>query len=103
MADTKYSETRRDMDTMRARGEAMCGARRDRFGVTDTPLREGLPRATARPTVPYTGDSGAIVSMLTGGGGATEETSITYVTPYRWLSEQIKKVLPGYYLYDVVR
>jgi hypothetical protein len=39
------------MDTRRAREEAMCGARGDRFGVTDTPLREGLPRATARPTL----------------------------------------------------
>jgi hypothetical protein len=51
MADTKCSESRQDMDMTRAREEAMCGARGDRFGVTDTPLREGLPRATARPTV----------------------------------------------------
>jgi hypothetical protein len=51
MADTKCSESRQDMDMTRAREEAMCGARGDRFGVTDTPLREGLPRATARPTL----------------------------------------------------
>jgi hypothetical protein len=48
--DGRY-DTRRDGDTMRAREEVMCGARRDRFGVTDTPLCEGLPWATARPTL----------------------------------------------------
>ncbi|KAK7025496.1 hypothetical protein VNI00_015930 [Paramarasmius palmivorus] len=56
------------------------------------------------------GDSGAIVlergggivGMVTGGGGTTEENDITYLTPYWWLEEQIKKVLPGCYLYDVV-
>lgn len=46
---------------------------------------------------------GGIVGMLTGGGGATEETDSTYVTPYWWLDEQIKEVLPGCYLYDVVQ
>ncbi|KAL7278342.1 hypothetical protein ACG7TL_008318 [Trametes sanguinea] len=46
---------------------------------------------------------GGIVGMLTGGGGATEEADITYVTPYRWLDEQIKKVLPDCYLYDIVQ
>jgi hypothetical protein len=57
------------------------------------------------------GDSGAImlerdggiVGMVTGGGGATEKTDITYLTPYWWLHEQIKKVLPSCYLYDVVQ
>jgi hypothetical protein len=49
--DTNCSETRQGRDTLRAREEAMCGTRGDRFGVTDTPLREGLPRATARPTL----------------------------------------------------
>ncbi|KAK7032242.1 hypothetical protein VNI00_013200 [Paramarasmius palmivorus] len=46
--------------------------------------------------------SGGIVGMLTGGGGAAEENDITYLTPYWWFEEQIKKVLPGCYLYDVV-
>ena len=46
---------------------------------------------------------GGIVGMLTGGGGATKETDTTYLTPYLWLDEQIKKVqvLAGCYLYDV--
>jgi hypothetical protein len=41
MADTKCSETRRNMDTMGTREEAMCGARGDRFGVTSNPLARG--------------------------------------------------------------
>jgi hypothetical protein len=45
------SDTRRDGDTTRAREEVMRGARGDRFGVTDTPLCEGLAWATARPTL----------------------------------------------------
>ncbi|PIL24157.1 hypothetical protein GSI_13910 [Ganoderma sinense ZZ0214-1] len=47
-----------------------------------------------------------IVDMLTSGGGRNEETNITYITylaPYWWLHEQIKKVFPGCYLYDVVQ
>ncbi|KAG8894920.1 hypothetical protein FRB99_000911 [Tulasnella sp. 403] len=46
---------------------------------------------------------GIIIGMLTGGSGTTEETDTTYLTPYWWLDEQIKKVLPGCYLYDVVQ
>lgn len=46
---------------------------------------------------------GAIVGMLTGGGGATERTDVSYLTPYWWLDEQIKKVFPGCYLYEVVQ
>jgi hypothetical protein len=41
------------MIMMRAQEEVMCGARRDRFGVTDTPLCEGLLWARARPTLHY--------------------------------------------------
>lgn len=56
------------------------------------------------------GDSGAIildragriVALLTGGSGITNETDITYGTPYWWLEEQIKKVYPGCHLYQVV-
>ncbi|KAG8894194.1 hypothetical protein FRC01_013119 [Tulasnella sp. 417] len=53
------------------------------------------------------GDSGAIildragriVALLTGGGGTTDETDVTYGTPYWWLEEQIKKVFPSCHLY----
>jgi len=34
---------------------------------------------------------------------AAEDTDTTYLTPYWWLEEQIKKALPGFYLYDVVQ
>ncbi|KIM27485.1 hypothetical protein M408DRAFT_165369 [Serendipita vermifera MAFF 305830] len=56
------------------------------------------------------GDSGAIildragriVALLTGGGGTTDGTDVTYGTPYWWLEEQIKTTIPGCYLYPVV-
>ncbi|KAI0054306.1 hypothetical protein BV25DRAFT_1996433 [Artomyces pyxidatus] len=65
---------------------------------------------TGVPSLAGPGDSGAIVlerggaivGMLTGGGGANEATDITYLTPYWWLEEQMKKVFPDSYLYDVV-
>ena len=53
------------------------------------------------------GDSGAIildragriVALLTSGGGTSDETDVTYGTPYWWLEEQIKKVFPSCHLY----
>ncbi|KAI6145484.1 hypothetical protein BKA82DRAFT_129538 [Pisolithus tinctorius] len=70
-----------------------------------------LPYDKKRGAFSASGDSGAIVlergggivGMLTGGSGTTEATDTTYLTPYWWLEEQIKKVLPGSYLYDVVQ
>ena len=38
--------------------------------------------------------------MLTSGGGKAEDIDTTYLTPYWWLEEQIKKVFPDCYLYD---
>jgi hypothetical protein len=81
------------------------------YGIEQTSFEVAvLPYDRKRGAFSAPGDSGAIVlergggivGMLTGGGGATEETDITYLTPYWWLEEQIKKVLPGCYLYDVV-
>ncbi|KAF5381070.1 hypothetical protein D9615_004176 [Tricholomella constricta] len=56
------------------------------------------------------GDSGAIVGdskgravgMITGGTGATSRTDITYLTPYWWIEEEIKKVYPKSYLFEIV-
>ena len=48
-------------------------------------------------------DSGVIIGMLTVGGSVTEVTNTTYLTLYWWLDEQIKKVFPSCYLYDVVQ
>jgi hypothetical protein len=44
---------------------------------------------------------GRIVGLLTGGSGTTDSTDVTYVTPYFWLEEQIKKVFPDSYLYPI--
>jgi hypothetical protein len=45
---------------------------------------------------------GRIVGILTGGAGPTDETDITYLTPYWWIEQQIKSKYPGCFLYDVV-
>ncbi|KAF8270015.1 hypothetical protein EI94DRAFT_854808 [Lactarius quietus] len=37
---------------------------------------------------------GRIVGILTGGSGPTDETNITYVTPYWWVEEQVKAKFP---------
>ena len=59
------------------------------------------------------GDSGSIVltregkilGMLTGGAGPTSNpnTDVTWLTPFWWLQEQIKKQYPSAFLYDVVQ
>ena len=56
------------------------------------------------------GDSGAIVldrrgrivAVLTGGGGTTNETDVTFGTAWYELEPHIKKALPGCYLYPAV-
>ncbi|KAG0633889.1 hypothetical protein HOY80DRAFT_1102268 [Tuber brumale] len=45
---------------------------------------------------------GRIVGILTGGAFPTDETDITYVTPYWWVEQQIKAKYPGCFLYDVI-
>ena len=53
------------------------------------------------------GDSGSvlgdansrIVGMLIGGTGQTDFTDVTYVSPYYFLDEHIKKAFPSSYLY----
>jgi len=39
--------------------------------------------------------------MLTAGSGALDSTDITYVTPYYFLNERIKKAFPNSYLYPI--
>jgi len=46
---------------------------------------------------------GKILGMLTSGAGPTEETDVTWLTPFWWLLEQIKKEYPDAHLYDVVQ
>ncbi|KAF8581110.1 hypothetical protein K439DRAFT_1619262 [Ramaria rubella] len=55
------------------------------------------------------GDSGAvvgdahsrIVGMIVGGAGKNDLTDVTYVTPYHFLDECIKKVFPDSHLYPI--
>ncbi|KAF8581118.1 hypothetical protein K439DRAFT_1354990, partial [Ramaria rubella] len=55
------------------------------------------------------GDSGAvvddahsrIVGMIVGGAGKNDLTDVTYVTPYHFLHECIKKVFPDSHLYPI--
>ena len=57
------------------------------------------------------GDSGSIVltregkilGMLTGGAGTTLETDVTWLTPFWWLQEQIRKQYPSAFLYGVAQ
>ncbi|KAJ3479860.1 hypothetical protein NLI96_g8767 [Meripilus lineatus] len=65
-----------------------------------------------RRTGPFSapGDSGSIVltrdggilGMITGGAGNTYGTDVTYLTPYWYIEEEIKKVFPDCHLYEVV-
>ncbi|KAI0327258.1 hypothetical protein GY45DRAFT_1355802 [Cubamyces sp. BRFM 1775] len=48
------------------------------------------------------GRDGRIIGLLAGGGGATNETDITYITPYFWLEQRIKERFPGCFLYPIV-
>ncbi|KAF9048851.1 hypothetical protein BJ165DRAFT_1343224 [Panaeolus papilionaceus] len=85
---------------------------RTESGINETSLEVAvLPFNNKRGAFSAPGDSGAIVlergggivGMITSGSGTTEDVDITYVTPYWWLDEQIEKVLPDCYLYDVVQ
>ena len=82
------------------------------YGTKETSLEVAvLPYDRERGAFSAPGDSGAIVleraggivGMITGGCGADYDTDITYLTPYWWLDEQVKKVFPDSYLYDVVK
>ena len=44
--------------------------------------------------------SGRIVGLLTGGGGLTDPTDVTFATPYCQLEKRIKEALPGIRLLD---
>ncbi|KAI5804629.1 hypothetical protein DFH27DRAFT_384356 [Peziza echinospora] len=80
------------------------------YGIERTSVEVAiLPCSQKRGAFSAPGDSGAIildragrvVALLTGGSGTTDETDITYGTPYWWLEQQIKEAFPCCYLYDV--
>ena len=45
---------------------------------------------------------GEIFGMATGGAGPTDDTNVTWLTPYWWLQDQIKRQYLDAYLYPVV-
>ncbi len=45
---------------------------------------------------------GRIVGLLIAGAGANEDTDVTYITPYWWIEEQIRKEFPQSFLYEIV-
>ncbi|KAG8219464.1 hypothetical protein J3R82DRAFT_392 [Butyriboletus roseoflavus] len=45
---------------------------------------------------------GRIVGLLIAGGGPIEKTDVTYLTPYWWIEEQMKKAYPNIFLYQIV-
>jgi len=69
-----------------------------------------LPHDKQRGPFSAPGDSGSIIldragrifALLTGGGGTTDETDVTYRTPFWWLEEQIKRTFPTSHFYQVV-
>ncbi|KAI9775822.1 MAG: hypothetical protein M1839_000873 [Geoglossum umbratile] len=70
-----------------------------------------LPYDKMRGKFSHAGDSGSIVlardgrivGILTGGGGLTDESDITYLTPYWWVEQQIKAKYPSCFLYEVIQ
>jgi hypothetical protein len=81
------------------------------YGIEHTTINIAiLPYDKQRAPFSKRGDSGSIildragriVALLTSGGGTTDETDVTYGTPYWWLEGQIKKTFPGCHLYQVV-
>ncbi|KAI5779857.1 hypothetical protein DFH27DRAFT_644520 [Peziza echinospora] len=70
-----------------------------------------LPYDRKRGKFSDSGDSGSIVldrdgrivGILTGGSGPTDDTDISYLTPYWWAEQQIKAKYPNCSLYKAVQ
>ncbi|KIY44819.1 hypothetical protein FISHEDRAFT_77229 [Fistulina hepatica ATCC 64428] len=84
----------------------------DDYGIEHTSIEIAvLPYDKTRGKFSDVGDSGSIVlardgrivGILTGGAGPTDETDVTYLTPYWWVEQQIKTKYPGCFLYEVVQ
>lgn len=84
----------------------------DEYGIKHTSIEIAvLPYDKKHGKFSNAGDSGSIVlardgrivGLLTGGAGATDETDITYLTPYWWVEKQVKAKFPDCFLYEVVR
>ncbi|KAG8817317.1 hypothetical protein FRC19_011436 [Serendipita sp. 401] len=83
----------------------------DEHGIKETSMEIAvLPYGNANGPFSASGDSGSIVldrngrilGMLNGGAGSTNRTDVTYLTPYWYIEQEIKKYFPDSFLYDVV-
>jgi hypothetical protein len=83
----------------------------DEYGIKQTSIEIAvLAYDKTRGKFSDPGDSGSIVlsrdgrivGILTGGAGPTDDTDITYLTPYWWVEKEIKAKYPGCFLYQVV-
>ena len=81
------------------------------YGIAETSIEIAvLPYGNTKGAFSAPGDSGSIVldrngrilGMLTGGAGTDNRMDVTYLTPYWYIEEQIKKVFPDSYLYEAV-
>lgn len=81
------------------------------YGIKQTSIEIAvLPYDKTHGRFSDSGDSGSIVlardgrivGILNGGSGPTDETDITYLTPYWWVEKEIKAKYPGCFLYQVV-
>ncbi|KAK0222319.1 hypothetical protein IW262DRAFT_1460632 [Armillaria fumosa] len=82
----------------------------DEYGIKSTSMALAVhPYSHKDGAFSAPGDSGSIVvdgqgrivGLLIGGSGKTDSTDVTYLTPYFWLEEQIKKAFPNSYLYAI--
>jgi hypothetical protein len=89
----------------------------DEHGTKETSVQIGvLPYGrregpfSMNPPFSAPGDSGSIVltreggivGMLNSGAGLNSQTDVSYLTPYWYIEDQIKKVFPDCHLYEVV-
>lgn len=80
------------------------------YGTECTSVETAIIPYGKRGTFSAPGDSGAIilgrdgriVALLTGGGGTTDSTDVTYATQYWWVEKQIKEAFPGCHLYPLI-
>ncbi|KAI2601843.1 hypothetical protein GGR54DRAFT_634465 [Hypoxylon sp. NC1633] len=81
------------------------------YGIYETSMELAVLRISKQHnTFSRSGDSGSIVLTRTGkilgiitrGEGPTDNTDVTYITPYYAIDEELKKEYPGIHLYPVV-
>lgn len=80
----------------------------DDYGTKSTSMQIAIhPYSRKDGAFSAPGDSGSIVvdglgrifGLLIGGTGMADAMDVTYVTPYFWVEERIKKVFPNSFLY----